>query len=56
MLIEYVSTDLAVVLAHKSALTIDPSTAGTTPTPEKPIQPTGDAEPPQGNLGIGILI
>ena len=56
MLIEYVSIDLAVVLTQNSALTIDPSTAGTSSTPEKPIQPTDDEVPPQANVGIGILI
>ena len=56
MLIEYLSTDSAEVITHNSALTIDPNTPGTLPTPENHIQPTGDEEPPQANVGIGILI
>ena len=56
MIIEYLSTDSAEVITHNSALTIDPSTPGSTSTPGKPIQPTDDEVPPQANVGIGILI
>ena len=56
MLIEYVSTASPEVITHNSALNIDPSTPGTLPTTENHIQPTGYAETPQGNVGIGILI
>ena len=56
MLIDYLSTDSAEVITQHSAFTIDALTAGTLPTTEKPIQPTDDEEPPQGNVGIGILI
>ena len=56
MLIEYLSTDSAEVITHNSALNIDPSTPGTLPTMETHIKPTGDEEPPQGNVGISILI
>ena len=56
MITDYLSTDSAEVITQNSALSIDPSTAGTPPTTEKSIQPTDDEEPPQGNVGIGILI
>ena len=56
MLIEYLSTDSAEVITDNSALNIDPSTPGTLPTTETLMQTTGDEEPPQVNVGIGILI
>ena len=56
MFIHYPATGSAEQDIEWFDLTGDPSTPGPPSTPEKPIQPTGDEEPPQGNVGIGILI
>ena len=56
MLIHYPATRLAAHDIELFDLTGDPTTPGTPPTPEKPIQPTGDEEPQQANVGRGKLI
>ena len=56
MFIHYPATRSAEQDIEWFDLTGDPSTPGSTSTPGKPIQTTDDEEPPQANVGIGILV